>query len=298
MTPIDVTMLFISCLVTGLPAAGCAPVLAASTASVAGVQSAIAHPLHTGPALDVELTATSALVWDEDSGAILYEKNAFLPRPVASLSKLLSALVVRATLTPNAIIEIPPEVLQAQQQGVDVKLPVGEHATVSELLSAGLIASANDTFVTLAMAADGSEEKFAEHVNNYAQQHGFVNTRVHNATGLTGGEQYSTAYDLKEIFRTVLKDPILYTYLGNSRGVLHTQEGTALTYKTTNQLMDTYLPVLAGKTGYTNEALENLIILTRGEKGQRIGVVILGSTARFQDAKVLTEWIWRNYDWP
>ena len=152
-------------------------------------------------------------------------------------------------------------------------------------------------FVALAIAADSTEEAFAHHVNTYAQQQGFTNSRVHNATGLTGGEQYSTAYDLKEIFKTALKDPLLRTYLGTSHGVLRTVEGTSFAYKTTNQLIGTYLPVLAGKTGYTDEARENLIILTQGEKGKRIGVVVLGSSARFQDTKILTEWIWRNYEW-
>jgi D-alanyl-D-alanine carboxypeptidase len=79
---------------------------------------------------------------------------------------------------------------------------------------------------------------------------------------------------------------------------LVTQEGAIRRYTTTNRLLKTYVPVIAAKTGYTREAKENLALLTEGSNGQRVGAVVLGSDARFQDSKVLVEWIWRNYSWP
>lgn len=304
MTILDFVLLAVSCLVIDQPPL-CEPggefSFSSEKSRVAGVQYVQpvkqSTPMRIGQSLDVELTAQAALAWDEKTGTILYEKNAGVHRPVASLSKLLSALVIQETLSDTAVVEIPLEVQRIQRQGAHIKLPVGEHATVSDLLKSGLIASANDVFVTLAIATDGSEQAFTDHVNRFAQQQGFLNSRVSNATGLAGGLQYSTANDLKEIFRQVYADPLLRLYLSSNEGILHTREGSALHYETTNQLLGTYLPILAGKTGYTVEAGQNVAIMTQGKDGQEIGIIVLGSEARFQDAKVLTEWVWRNYTW-
>jgi len=64
-----------------------------------------------------------------------------------------------------------------------------------------------------------------------------------------------------------------------------------------NKLLGTYFPVLAAKTGYTVAAGENLVVMTNGDEGQRIGAVVLGSEQRFYDMKVLVEWVWRNFEW-
>ncbi len=301
MTILDIVIVALGCLVTGQPKDVCMRIgdTEQQESRVAGAQPATNPrlPVRTGQAIDVDLTAQSVLAWDEETGMILYEKNASEVRPIASLSKLLSALVVRSVLSPTALVEVPPQVRQAQRRGANVKLPVGEHVSVADLLAAGLTASANDALVTLAMATYGSEEAFVSRANTFAQQHGFLNTRVSNATGLMGGEQYSTAYDVKEIFRAVYRDSLLGSYLNSPRGVLRTQEGTTLGYQSTNKLIGTYLPILAGKTGYTSEAGQNLALMTEGEQGQRIGIIVLGSKARFQDAKVLVEWVRRNYRW-
>ena len=80
--------------------------------------------------------------------------------------------------------------------------------------------------------------------------------------------------------------------------MLRTREGSVRSYASTNKLLGTYFPVLAAKTGYTPAAGQNLIVMTHGEAGQRIGAVVLGSSDRFQDMKTLVEWIQRNYTWP
>ncbi|PIT97804.1 MAG: hypothetical protein COT71_03865 [Candidatus Andersenbacteria bacterium CG10_big_fil_rev_8_21_14_0_10_54_11] len=254
-------------------------------------------PVFTGQALDVELSAAAALSWDTSTGAMLYSKEPDTRRPVASLTKLLSALTVRRHLAPLTMVEIPPSVRRDQRLGANIRLPVGEHVTVEQLLAAGLVASANDAMVTLAEATAGSEEAFVDLVHAEAADLGLTDTRVSNATGLSGGDQYSTARDLQRIFTTVLADPLLRDILGRDGGELVTVEGSRRQYDSTDQLIGTYLHVIAAKTGYTVEAGENLIIVTVGERGQEIGAVVVGSTQRFQDMKVLVEWIWRNYSW-
>jgi D-alanyl-D-alanine carboxypeptidase (penicillin-binding protein 5/6) len=256
-----------------------------------------AAPEKSGAALDVEATAEAAVAWDIDSGTVLYERNANVRRPVASLSKLIAALLIRREMPLDAIVEITPGALKAQRLGANIKLPVGEHATVEDLMEAGMIASANDAMVVLAEAHSGSEQEFAAAVNAFAELEGMADTKLANATGLSGGEQYSTANDVRKMISEAYQDDMLSLWLRQPGGELVTQEGTKRKYESTNKLLNTYIPILAAKTGYTVEAGENLVIITEGAQGQRIGAVILGSKQRFQDMKVLVEWVWRNYAW-
>lgn len=254
-------------------------------------------PMRTGDSVDVVLSAEAVYVWDIATGLPLYQKNADIHRPVASLSKLLSTLTVRSILSPQTVVEIPPEARRMQLLGANIKLPIGEHATVHDLLAASLIASANDAIVSLAVAASGTEEAFIDQANAYAKEIGILNTKLSNSTGLSGGEQYSTAKDVAQLLSKAYADPLLKPFLSDDRNVLTTIEGTTRTYLTTNKLAGSYLPIHAAKTGYTTEAGENLAIITEGAEGQMIGTVILGSKDRFQDTKVTVEWIWRNFTW-
>lgn len=237
-------------------------------------------------------------MWDEATGEILYAKNADRQRPIASLTKLLSALVVRETLPENTQVTIPASVLAAQRSGANIRLPVGEHVSVRELLRASMVASANDAMVSLADAAAGSEAAFVAQANAYARRYGYAHTKAVNATGLSGGDQYSTAHDIRRLLSSAYRDPLLRSFLSLETGTLTTLEGSTRAYKTTNKLLGTYVPIIAAKTGYTVEAGQNLAIITEGPQGQRIGAVILGSDERFQDMKIVVEWIWRNYTWP
>ncbi|MEX1997078.1 MAG: hypothetical protein WEA04_00160 [Candidatus Andersenbacteria bacterium] len=312
MTFIEITLLAISCAITQYPALSCRELLMAPPVPrIAGIDKqgvvraneetgpdrSLHEPVREGEAVDVVLSAEAALVWDVATGKELYAKEVDTRRPVASLSKLLSVLVIRDQLSAESMILIPPEAQAIQRSGAHIRLLPGEHASVQELLAAGLIASANDAMVSLAVAGFGSEENFVHYANQYALAQGLLNTKLANATGLSGGEQYSTAQDIRRLLTLVFADPLLQPLLSQKQGQLATQEGGRRTYKTTNQLLGTYLPIIAAKTGYTVEAGENLALFTSGPEGQRIGAVILGSEARFQDMKTLVEWIWRNYAW-
>ena len=257
------------------------------------------EPERTGRSVDVILSAEAAYVWDMSTGTVLYEANADTTRPVASLSKLLSVLTVKNSIPPGSTVEITEDVLRPQRLGANIKLPVGEHATAAQLYAASLIASANDAMVALAVATSGSEEQFVQTANAHAPSIDIHNTKLANATGLSepGQQQFSTAKDVARMLQLVYEDASLAPYLSQQDGVFTTFEGSRREYDTTNKLLGTYMPILAAKTGYTIEAGENLAIITRGENGKEIGVVILGSENRFQDTKILVEWIWRNYTW-
>lgn len=295
MTFWDVAMVAVGCMVTREPLEMCLPSRLSNPP--AAIAASPTSPVRTGDALDVILSAKAALVWDFATNQILYEREAAQRRPIASLVKLLSALVVRDTLSPKSIVQVPPEAASAQRGGADVGLPIGHHATVQDLLAASLIASANDAIVTLAHASKGSEQAFVQHANEWAVQHGLSDTAAINATGLGGGNQYSSASDIMMLLTMAYRDPLLRPLLRQDRGVITTPEGFRRSYQTTNQLLGTYLPILAAKTGYTPQADENIALVTQDAHGHTIGLVVLGSSARFQDAKTLAAWVWRNYTW-
>lgn len=254
-------------------------------------------PYLSGSAVDVVLSAESALVWEPVHTHFLYEKNTDGRRPIASLSKLLTVLSVRQKLSSSSVVVIPEAVRAVQRQGAHIGLVPGEHARVDELLAATLIASANDAAFTLAEAAFGSQEAFVVQANDYALKLGLRDTHVTDATGLLAAGQYSTARDVARLLDLVYEDSEMRPWLAQKTGSLVTTEGTRRSYKSTNQLLGTYLPIIAAKTGYTLEAGENLAIFTENAEGVRLGAVILGSKQRFQDMKVLVEWVWRNYTW-
>ena len=287
-------LIALSCAITGSQSFWCAE--PNEPAAVAGSRSGV--PARTGEALDVVVSAAAVLAWDMESGEILYEKEANVRRPIASVNKLLAALIVRDCLQMDEIIAIPPEVVRSQRAGADVGLKPGDHMTVASLLQAGLVPSANDAMTALAVACAGDEDKFAIRMNEYAQSQGWLNTQAANATGLSGGEQYSSAADVRKIFEAAYDDLNLRKFLSMQTGEITSQEGSRIKFKSTNELLGTYLPVLAAKTGFTLDAKENLALISQTEDGHAVGIVILGSDHRFYDAKVMVEWLQRNYTWP
>lgn len=303
MTILGIAIVLVGCVIGAVDGEACLKdsfLLQGSGAvsKVAGITTKqVSEPVFSGVSLGVELSAKAALVWDEKSGKILYEKNAGERRPVASLIKLLSALTIRKHAAASQVVEIPLEVRRSQLVGANIRLPVGDHATIYDLLAASLIASANDATVALAVSIYGSEEEFVSMANEFADIKGLLDTKISNATGLDGGEQFSTARDVMGMFQMAYNDILLRNMLVSENGVLRTKEGRVRKYKSTNKLLGTYFPILAAKTGYTRSAGENLVVMTYGEEGQRVGAVVLGSESRFQDMKVMVEWVWRNYTW-
>jgi serine-type D-Ala-D-Ala carboxypeptidase (penicillin-binding protein 5/6) len=273
------------------------PCVAESAPQVAGIVQN--YPIKTGESLGVVVTAESALVWDVATDKVLFSKQSHEKRPVASLTKLFSAIVIEETIPVDASITITSAAVAQQSRGADVKLPLGHTASRNALLAASLIASANDATVALAEAAAGTETEFVEIVNSTLPELNIHNTKLINATGLQekDRQQYSTAFDVKKALSRAAENPELGPYLSTPRGVITTDQGKTQRYFTTNELAGTYLPIVAAKTGYTFEAKENVAIITHDQAGHEIGIVVLGSDQRFQDSKILAEWITRNYSW-
>lgn len=241
------------------------------------------------------LTARAALAYDLNSGTILYSNNLDEKLPIASLTKLMTALTVLKHQDLNAVVKIT----KAEQGivGSTMGLVLGETITVDSLLHAMLISSSNDAAVALAGFVSGSQEKFAELMNDQATSIGLTATRFSNPVGWDSDENYSDTLDLIKIVKEFLKRDELRQIVKTKEMIISSTDGK-YTHElhTTNKLLLDDPEVIGIKTGFTSKALGNLIILTNHGDGQ-IVTIVLGSDSREEDTRKLLDWLFTAYRW-
>jgi len=224
-----------------------------------------------------EIHSRAAVVMDAVTGKVLFAKNPDLRLMPASTTKLMTALVVLERAQVSDAVTISERTASAPP--IKIGLRKGDTVTIETLLHAALIRSANDAAVALAESAGGSEEKFVDLMNRRAVDLGLYNTRFINPNGLPGPGQYITAYDLAEIMRQAVRNPLLREILGTRVAELSTGEGRTVLVKNTNHLLWTDEELLVGKTGYTREAGHCFAGAGERETGTII-VALLGTPSR------------------
>lgn len=271
----------------------------ATHAAVASLDLLSVHPIPTKKPEYVSpiITGTSSLAIDLSTNTVLYEKNISEERPIASLSKLMTAVITMEEGKENDVVIVSGTA--ASTPGSTVWLSRGETITVKNLLAAVMIPSGNDAAVALAEYNAGSEKAFVEKMNAYAKKFGMTQTKFVNATGLDGDiENTSTAYDLAILSRYALQYPLLRQYAATKELTITSTEG-ATTHKleTTNELLGSYLDLKGLKTGYTIKAGECFIAVKDTENGNEILTIVLNATDRFKDTKLLLDWVLHAYNW-
>ncbi|MFA6429109.1 MAG: serine hydrolase [Patescibacteria group bacterium] len=263
-------------------------------------------PLKRGTeSLGVETTARSAAILDVKSGAFLVEKDANSAYPIASLTKLMTAMVLLDSKT-NLQEEVTMDPADLpKEEGKSVFLPT-ERLTKRDLLRALLVGSVNSAGNAIARSWPEGEEAFIKAMNQKARTLGLRSAVYYDPTGLDARNQAS-ARDVAIILRTALAYPEVRDITKLERVEIKGRSNNR-TYvvKNTNLLLDSFLNkppyrVIAAKTGSLPEAGYCLAQVTRNAEGNEIVAVVLGSDnhfARFQDAKVLTYWTFKNYEWP
>ena len=250
--------------------------------------------------LDIKITAKSALAVDAQNGKILYKKNETEVLPMASITKLMTALVF-LDYNPGWQTEwstIPAD----RRNGGIIYLNAGEILTLDNLFKTALIVSDNDSAMALSRATGLSEDEFINQMNSKAKQLGLINTQFADPTGLKMANQ-STASDLVRLLNFALQNETIAKTTGMAYyefEVKNQDKKRTVKLKNTDSLLKSYLNVLGGKTGSLDEAGYNLAVKIRGEKKQEIIVIILGSQSnndRFQDAKAVTDWVFNNWQW-
>ena len=199
------------------------------------------------------LSASCAVVMDGDSGRVLYEQNAREPRAIASITKLMTALVaLESGHGPEERVEIAPEWTGAE--GSSLYLKPGETLTLETLLYGLLLRSGNDAALAVAGYCGGSVEAFVEQMNRKAEELGMEHTHFANPNGLSAEGHYSTAYDMALLARACLEQDTLAEIV-STRSI--TREGRSFTNH--NKLLWRCPGCIGLKTGYTEEAGRTLV---------------------------------------
>lgn len=247
-----------------------------------------------------ELEAASVLVMDAGTGTVILEKNADEKRPVASVTKLMTILLVLEALDEGKITleqEVTVSKAAAGMGGSQALLDAGGIYPLSELLKSLIIASANDSAVALAELLMGSEENFAAAMNRRAQELGLNDTHYVNASGLPAEGQYTTARDVAELSREVLKHPTYFEYSGIWMDEIVHKGGRVTQLVNTNRLIRFYEGADGVKTGSTNEA-KYCVSATAKRGDERFLAVVLGAPTgakRFDLAGKLLNYAFENY---
>jgi serine-type D-Ala-D-Ala carboxypeptidase (penicillin-binding protein 5/6) len=244
------------------------------------------------------ILARSALLMDVDTGIALYQKNPEERMPMASLTKIMTAILILDSHKLSEVVTVQDDFSEFKDLGVRIWLQQYEKLTVGDLLIGLLVPSAGDAAMALAKYHSGSVEKFVEAMNNRARELHLSNTHFKNPIGLDEEGHYSTAYDLAMLTRYALKNADFRRIVQLSEASITSTNGqTTHSFKSTDELLGGYLDIRGVKTGTTDEAGQSVINLARNANGKEVLSVILDSPSRFQESKSLIDWSFRNYLW-
>ena len=237
--------------------------------------------------------ASQALIYDTDSGVKLLEKDIDTPKPIASLTKLMTALIIMEDHKPSEIVtvgKLPILGLEDQKMG----LVEGEEIEVGELLKALLIYSANDAANALAIYDSESIENFSIKMNDKATQWGLTKTKFEDPSGLSPNNT-SSANDLLKIASILSVNDTFKNITSTAYTKVSNLSGKSYDITTTNKILGLG-GVVGMKTGFTLEAGQCLITAAQ-RNGRRIITIVLNSPDRFQESKNMVEWSFKNYIW-
>lgn len=252
-------------------------------------------PLHTFAEQEAEPmqlveNVKSAILMEKDTGAILFEHNSDERLAPASMTKIMTMLLIMEAIDSGKITldeKVRTSEHAASMGGSQIFLEEGEEMTVDELLQAIAIASANDASVALAEYIAGSEEAFVQLMNKRAQELGLKNTKFQNATGLPAEDHYSSARDMAIISRELLKYEDITKYTGRYESYLRENTDKKFWLVNTNRLVKFYPGVDGIKTGFTNEA-KYCLSATAEKNGMRVISVVFGAPTTKERNKQIT----------
>lgn len=237
----------------------------------------------------------ATVIMDLGTGRVVFQRNANTRLPEASITKIMTAIVVMENADLNAkVIIVKEDIVEGSAMGIQP----GDSYTVEQLLWGLLVPSGNDAAMALARhIGGGSVSRFVEMMNQKAKELRLENTNFVNPHGLHAVNHYSSAYDIAVMSYYALKYPLFAKIV--STGEYDIQSPRALKLQTSNQLlyMTADIPGVTGvKTGYTEEALDCLVAsVDRG--GHKILTVTLGSANRVSATQSLIDYAYKNFSW-
>lgn len=254
--------------------------------------------LLTLPAQALEVEAPSAVLMERDTGTVLFEKDAHTPREPASVTKVMTLLLVMEAIDSGQLgwdDLVTGSAHAASMGGSQIWLKEGEALSVADMVKAVCVVSANDCAVALAEHLSGSEEAFVDRMNARAQELGMEDTHFVNACGLPAEGHVTSAYDIALMSRElVLHHPDIRRYTTLWMDTLRDGQSSLVN---TNKLVRFYPGCTGLKTGSTSTAGYCLSATAEKDGMELIAVVLGGSTSdkRFSDAKVLLNYGFASY---
>lgn len=248
----------------------------------------------------LNLDATSAILIDKASGKVLYEKNADEKLPMASMTKIMSMLLIMENINEGNLSYTDKVIISKNASGMggsQVFLQEGEEYKVEDLLKCIAVSSANDAVVAMAEKISGSVEKFVELMNNKAKEIGLLNTNFANPHGLDNENHYSTARDMARLAQELLKYEDILKFTSIYEDYLTKPDGSQVWLVNTNRLVRFYDGVDGLKTGYTTDAGYCLTATALKNDLRLISVVMKSSSsdARSKDTATLLSYGFNSF---
>lgn len=239
------------------------------------------------------LSAQGAIAIDLDSGVSLYEKNPDTKLLPASTTKIVTALVALDSYSLDQIVTVGRINVVGQKMG----LYQGEQISVENLLYGLLVFSANDAAEVLAENYLAGYGAFIIAMNQKAKDLSMLNSNFQNPAGLDGSNQITTAQDLIRVSEVAMRIPEFAKIVG-TKSISFTDVSGKIKYNLNNinKLLGVVPGVLGIKTGWTENARENLVTYIERD-GHKVMIALLGSQDRFGETKELIDWIFVNYQW-
>ncbi len=245
--------------------------------------------------------AKSAIMIEASTGTILYEKNKDDKLPMASMTKMMTLLLIMeeiesGNLKWNEMITTSEHA--ASMGGSQIFLEVGEKMSVEDLVKGICIASGNDASVAMAERIGGTEEKFVSMMNKKAKELGLSNTHFENSCGLDSDNHYSSANDMSIIAKELVKHKKILEFSGTYEDYLRKNTEKSFWLVNTNKLVRYYQGVDGLKTGYTKNA--GYCITTTAERGNmRLITVVMGepsSAIRNSETTTMLDYGFNTYE--
>ena len=253
-------------------------------------------PIYNSNSPRPQIDAKSALVYDYRSARLLYSKDPNIKLPIASLTKVMTAVITLENLNLGDVATIDKSAVKVD--GTKQDLYLGEQITVENLLKLMLIESSNDAANALSDFGVTKGVDFLAKMNEKIASLGMMNSRFLDPAGLDD-DAYSTAEDLARLVKYSLKDGLIWNLLLEKDIVIKSVDGKFNhEIKNTNTLLSTMPDIIGGKTGYTDNALGCMILIVDVPgKNDRLISIVLGSKDRFGDTQKLIEWTRSSYRW-
>lgn len=241
-----------------------------------------------------ETNARSAILMDMDSHKIIYGKDIYRVQSVASISKIMTAIVAIENSDINKKIIVGDEVLNAHGSGVYIK--PGEKMKIKDLIYGLMLRSGNDAALAIAVSVSGDVSKFVDKMNEKAKQIGMKKTVFNNPSGLDDDNKgnYSNAYDMAILMSYAMENSDFKKITSTKVYNLKTNKNS-YSWRNKNKLLFTYKYINGGKTGFTKIAKRTLIS-TATKDGLNLAVVTLNDGSDWADHKNLYDEAFKQYN--